>query len=289
MAKLFDRVGMTTATTGTGTITLGSAITDATNGDLQSFASAGAANGDVVKYLIVDGNAWEIGTGTYTASGTTLTRTLRSSSTGSLLTLSGSAKVYSTNTTEDVAPDHPGYVSGRYYPTLNTGSAYTTNAVTANRIYLTRCLVKERVTISELGARVTAAVASTNIQCALYNSSPTTKLPTTLICNTGNLSSASVAAVSGALAGGNQAVEPGAYWFAVCASGAPTLVSAATPPQVSAWFDGSTTQTNVLNAGGLFNGWILLAATFGTWPDLTSASLSEQATTIMPVGTFKVA
>lgn len=95
MAKLFDRVGMSTATTGTGTITLGSAITDSTNGDLVSFATAGAANADVVSYLIVDGNAWELGTGTYTSSGTTLSRTLVKSSSGSLLTLSGSAKVYS--------------------------------------------------------------------------------------------------------------------------------------------------------------------------------------------------
>lgn len=94
MAKLFDRVGMTTATTGTGAVTLGSAITDATNGDLRSFATAGAANGDVVNYLITDGNAWELGTGTYTASGTTLSRTLVSSSTGLLLVLSGSANVY---------------------------------------------------------------------------------------------------------------------------------------------------------------------------------------------------
>jgi hypothetical protein len=92
---------MSTATTGTGTITLGSAV-----GGFLDFATAGATDGMQLSYGIIDYGvsppAHEVGYGTYTASGTTLTRTLTKSSTGSLLSLSGNAQVFVSLRAEDI-------------------------------------------------------------------------------------------------------------------------------------------------------------------------------------------
>jgi hypothetical protein len=88
-----DRIKETTSTTGTGTLTLAGAVTK-----FQSFSVVG--DGNTTYYAIESGNGtdWEIGVGTYTASGTTLSRDtiLESSNAGSAINLSGTSTVFCT-------------------------------------------------------------------------------------------------------------------------------------------------------------------------------------------------
>lgn len=84
-----DRVKVGTTTTGTGTLSLGSAATG-----YQTFSVIG--NGNTTYYTIASalGSEWEVGIGTYTVSGNTLSRTtvLSSSNGGSLVDFSAGSK-----------------------------------------------------------------------------------------------------------------------------------------------------------------------------------------------------
>ena len=98
MVTLANRAHVYTSTTGTGTITLGSAVAG-----FQTLADAGITDGQTVRYVIEDDTNWEIGSGTYTAAGTTLTRTVsESSSAGAAISLSGNARVFLSPTAEDL-------------------------------------------------------------------------------------------------------------------------------------------------------------------------------------------
>lgn len=90
---LADRVSFSTATTGTGTVTSGTATSGFRT---MAAASAVIPDGSTVTYAIEDGTAWETGFGVIGAASTTLTRGLSASSTGALLNLSGTAKVFLT-------------------------------------------------------------------------------------------------------------------------------------------------------------------------------------------------
>ena len=121
-----DRVQETTATTGTGTLTLGGAVLG-----FQTFAAIG--NGNTTYYAINDPIAgdWEVGIGTYTSSGTTLSRdtVLSSSNGGSLVPFaSGTKNVFCTYPSERSV----------YRDTANTYTVQQAfDALTANSIALT--------------------------------------------------------------------------------------------------------------------------------------------------------
>ena len=117
--KLANRAYVLTATTGTGSIALGSAVAG-----YQSFSAAGIADGDTVRYTIEDGTNWEIGTGTLSNSVGTMSRSvIDSSGGGSALTLSGSAQVFLTSISVDMQTGvniTGGSITGMSSPTANS-------------------------------------------------------------------------------------------------------------------------------------------------------------------------
>jgi hypothetical protein len=112
-----DRVKESTTTIGTGTITLAGAASG-----FQSFNTA-FSNGQQVYYAIVGGTEWEVGIGTFTSSGTTLSRDVvrASSNSGALVSFSsGSKDVFCTldaqslivNDTMNAAAVYQQYIDG---------------------------------------------------------------------------------------------------------------------------------------------------------------------------------
>ena len=96
MPILANRIKVNTSTTGTGTLTLGSPVDG-----FYDFAEGGITDGDKVRYVIENGDNFEIGVGVYTASGTTLTRGATESLSGGtpglgVITLSGDSVVFVT-------------------------------------------------------------------------------------------------------------------------------------------------------------------------------------------------
>jgi hypothetical protein len=121
---LKDRVKETTTTTGTGTVTLAGAVAG-----YQSFSAIGNTNSCYYTIAGQGTTEWEVGIGTYTASGTTFSRdtVLASSNSGSLVNFSAGTK--------DVFCDYPagraviggeGYVENAY--TINNSSSVTTGS-----------------------------------------------------------------------------------------------------------------------------------------------------------------
>ena len=111
MVTLVNRAYVATSTTGTGSVTLGTPEIG-----FQSFAAAGVTNGQTVRYTITEGSAWEIGTGVYSSTGPTLTRSpSESSAGGSAINLTGDgALVFVTAAGEDIQqpPSEGPFVNG---------------------------------------------------------------------------------------------------------------------------------------------------------------------------------
>ena len=174
---LKDRVKQAASNPGTGTITLG-----ATAAGFQSFAAIG--NGNVTYFAIVDpvSGAWEVNYGTYTSSGTTLTRNATPFSSSN-----GGALVNFTGTTLDVFVTYPSsrsayqnetgtqVVQTEFGAITATSAALTTGTISTTATNNTDIVNKEYVdTAVSVGLTVhqpvqAASVSAFNEAALVYN------------------------------------------------------------------------------------------------------------------------
>lgn len=134
-----DRVKETTTTTGTGTLSLGGAVTQ-----FQSFVS-GIGSGNQCYYTILSGNGtdWECGIGTVTSgSPNTLSRStiLASSNSGSAISLTGTSTAFCSDTADVLRMLGANFLPAKtallpFTTWLNQGSATLTNNTVGTTLF----------------------------------------------------------------------------------------------------------------------------------------------------------
>lgn len=183
--------------------------------------------------------------------------------------------------------DHPGYVVNRWYTPVITGHVTGGNASGTGNLVIVPGRLRQLITLSALGVRISTANAG-NVQAAIYAHDPATGKPTgTALASTASMSTASAAAVNAAV---SIQLSPSLYWWAINIDNATaaltsmSIISLGMSQQI-----GSATQANLTTGAAGLNAYYV-AQTFGTWPDLTSASFTELNTANWaPVVQFKVA
>lgn len=174
---------------------------------------------------------------------------------------------------------HPGWKSANwYYPllfgSLSVGSVIGLNALRYNAIYIPR-----QVTISDLGCIITTASAGNNLKLAIYAHDPTTNRPSGLpLAETGNISTTSTGAVSADITGANVTLEAGMYWAAFWADNTAVIVASIdrNNPNLGGMLVGAANQTAILTTTPYGDFGLSSTETYGTWPNATSESFSEQ-------------
>jgi hypothetical protein len=286
----FDRVNFTTATAGTGLITVGAAVSG-----FMTPAQASVTNLASVVYFIKDGTAWESGYGVYTVSGTTMTRTLRDSSTGALLNLSGSATAFFSPGAADFNYLQPPYVPGRYYAPRG-GNASTGNSLGSTITGMNLLPIRSRLRFTEVDFVIGTVAAAGNCKLGIFASSPTTMLPTgTALWDSGSILTTTNGLKS--ITSLNITLDAGYYWVGVQVDTTAAAVTFGTAGRNGPFFGDfvvlGSDQSNTFQYGT--NGDFRKTGTvFGTWPTLTGSLSGDGAdlgldTFVLPTLSFLAA
>lgn len=187
------------------------------------------------------------------------------------------------------------YISGNWYVPEGPNTNTTGSPPSANNIRMFRGVIRENITISQLGCRVVTAAASSSIQLAVY-AMKSNERPGLLLGKTGSISGAAAGALASNLIDGVAApttlfLPAGPYWFAWNCDNS-TLAPAGIVNTGLSFSQtmGSATLANTLGgSGACLTGLNISGKTFGTWPtDCTNETLSEITNNATPLVAFKV-
>lgn len=170
----------------------------------------------------------------------------------------------------------PNYVASNWYipPGVNFTGTNTPNATT---LYTFPFIAGERITLGACGSRVTTAQASQNFQCAIYNNNVSTNRPTgNPLGKTADISTAATGAITSALSPTVQLEVGKMYWLAHMGNSTTAIFYSVCTQcsNVGNWL-GSSTANGVVGNQVSLSSLNVTGQTYGTWPDLTSASFSE--------------
>ena len=171
--------------------------------------------------------------------------------------------------------DFFGYVSGSYYHGVN--AVVSAGAVSGgSTIRLHPIVIKERMTLSELGTRVTTSETGKSFQLAVYASDPATKLPTgNALGSTSSLSAGSTGVMTAAIQGGGVVLNPGMYWVAFNGDITTAVFQAygTNSTFVASLLGGTAAQVSSGSTSSV--PYLTFAQAFGTWPDLTGVTFGR--------------
>lgn len=162
------------------------------------------------------------------------------------------------------------YAANRWYLPFGVAGVGSAANPGANVITLFPGFIPQKCTITALGFFINTLSAGGNMQAAIYANSASMRPTGNALASTASVSTAS--ANVGVNAAVSVQLDVGWYWFAANCDNATSRANSVSN-DLSPAIIGAASQS-----AGIFNGaafGLSVAQTFGTWPDLTSASFSD--------------
>lgn len=181
--------------------------------------------------------------------------------------------------------DHPGYISSRWYPSMNRAAVGNTNMV-ADRLYASLLHIRAPVTIRGLGVYVNTGAVGKSVKLGVFGL--TGGAPDARIA----VGSAGVSAASSTTAASTDftadlVLAPGFYAIAVISDGTPQVTANTASDYPVAPLIGVTSVVNALVAGSFQSGWYSDAGSYAAGIP-TSFGAATANTGNSPVAAFQV-